>query len=527
MLTSCYGMTIAELLEKAGRSSSTREALCEQGRTLSYGELEAECELLASGLAQLGVTHGDRVAVCLPTWHEFVVLVFAIARLGAILVPFNTRYRESEAEHILRDCGAKVAFFAKEYDRVDHLAQLRSIRERVPTLRHIVPVRSTHEGLIGYDELRELGSKPKGPRAEVDPEEDVYAIIYTSGTTGKPKGAMLTHANIVYNAVTALRSIRATPDDVFLQATPLFHIMGLGAIVRLVAAQARMVMLESYRPEPVLQLIEREKITVHPGVPTLFALELNHPSFGSYDLSSLRLAIMAGAPCPVEIIRRVRASMGCAVLVSYGMTETSPLMTFTRFEDDDVTQAETVGRALPGVELKVVDARRADVGRGEVGEIACRSPSLMKGYYNQPELTRELLDAQGWFYTGDLGTLDAEGSLRIVGRKKDMIIRGGYNIYPAEVEEALCSHLSVVEAAVVGLPDSVLGEVSCAAVVLRPGSRNGVAAELKDFLARRVADYKVPDHVCIVEELPKTAVGKTQKFLLRELLLEAKRVPLR
>lgn len=526
MFASCTHMTVGELLEKASLSSWRREVLSDGSRRLSFGELKAEVDLLASALSQLGVGKGDRVAVSLPPWYEFIVLAFAVARLGAVLVPFNTRYRASEAEHILRDSGARVAFFVEEFDKVNHLAQLRWIQQHLPSLRHIVPVRSAHEGLRGYEDLKRMGALRPAPDVRVDAAEDVYAIIYTSGTTGTSKGAMLTHRNLVANAVKALAAINATPEDVFLQATPFFHIMGLGAVVRLVTCEARMVILEGYRPERVLQLIEQERITVHPGVPTLFALELNHPSFKSFDLSSLRLAIMAGAPCPVEVIRRVKAEMGCAVSVSYGMTETSPLMTFTSPEDDDVLQAETVGRPLPGIELKAVDADRGEVAAGEVGELACRSACLMRGYYNLPEVTGDAIDEEGWFYTGDLGTIDEGGYVRIVGRKKDMIIRGGYNIYPAEIEETLCSHPAVGEVAIVGLPDTVLGEVSCAAVLLRPGAE-ATAEELKGFISARVADYKVPDHVCLVSDLPKTAVGKVQKFALRDSILELGVVPLR
>lgn len=526
MLTSCYGMSVAQLLEKAYRSSPDKEVIYDGVRRLSFHHLETESNKIASGLSQIGVKQGDRVAVCLPAWYEFIVLVFAIAKIGAILVPFNTRYHENEAEHILQDSGAKVVFFPQEYDKVNQLEQLQAIKGRLKSLQHLIAVRFELEEMMSYQSLRHIGRKGKLPKVKVKVNEDVFAIIYTSGTTSKPKGAMLTHNNLVHNAINGLLAIRANREDVFLQATPFFHIMGLGAILRLVACQGKAVILETYKPERVFQLIQQEKITVHPGVPTIFILELNHPAFKSYNLSSLRLVTMAGAPCPVEIIRRVKTEMGCPVLVSYGMTETSPIMTFTDLEDDDKTQAETVGRALTGVELKIVDDRRQEVGVGEVGELACRSIGLMKGYYNLPELTREAVDENRWFYTGDLATIDGNGYVRIVGRKKDLIIRGGYNIYPSEVEEIFYTHPAVMEVAIVGLPDTVLGEVSCAAIVLKP-ERTATVEELKSFMQAQIADYKRPDSIVIMEHLPKTPSGKVKKFLLRDLIINEQKVLLR
>ena len=526
MLTSCYGMSVGQLLEKANRSSPDKEVIYDGVRRLAFKDLESEANEIALGLSKMDVKHGDRIAVCLPTWYEFIVIVYAIAKIGAILVPFNTRYRENEAEHILRDSGAKVVFFTREFDKVNHLNQLQSIKKRLDSLKYLVTVRFEHEELKSYQGLQQLGREGKLPELKVDVKEDVFAIIYTSGTTGKPKGAMLTHNNLVYNAVTASLAVRSNRDDVIMQATPYFHIMGLAAIIRLVACEAKVVLLETYKPERALQLIEQERITLHPGVPTLFALEMNHPSFKTYDVSSLRLGVMAGMPCPVEMIRKVKAEMGCPVLISYGMTETSPMLTFTDFDDDDLIQAETVGRAMPGVELKLVDEQRQEVAIGEVGELACRSIGLMKGYYNLPEITREVVDDQRWFYTGDLATSDLKGYFRIVGRKKDMIIRGGYNVYPNEIEEIFYTHLSVAEVAIIGLPDSVLGEVSCAAIVLKP-EFSATVEELKTFIIEQVADYKLPDHIVILKYLPRTASGKVQKFILKDLILDERMVSLR
>lgn len=525
-ITSCMGMSVAKLLDKACQSCPDKEVIFDGARRISYRNLQTEATELAAGLQQMGIQKGDRVAVSLPAWYEFIVTVFAIAKVGAILVPFNTRYREDEAEYILNDSGAKAIFFTKEYDGVHHLSQFQAISKRLTSLEHLISVRFEHEGLVTYDQVRTYGQNQSMARPKIDVKEDVFAIIYTSGTTGKSKGAMLTHHNLINCSVNSCLAIKANEHDVYLHASPYFHIMGLAGILRLVAGEAKAVILEKYQTVPALKLIEQEKVTIHSGVPTIFILELNHPTFKSYDLSSLRVAIMAGAPCPVEIIRRVKTEMGCPVLVSYGMTETAPILTFTQFEDDEFIQAETVGKAIKDVHLKIVDENRREVPPGVMGEIACRSESLMKGYFNLPDKTKEVIDEEGWFYTGDLGTMDPAGYVRIVGRKKDMVIRGGYNIYPGEIEEVIYTHPAVAEVAIIGLPDTVLGEVSCAAITLKLDV-SATAEELRKFITERVADYKVPDHVIVIDELPKTASGKIMKFVLKESILNEQTVALR
>ncbi len=525
MLT-LYGKSISKVLNKACRSSPDKEAVYDGKNRYSYRDIETASNEIASGLSMLGVKKGDRVAVSLPVWYEFIVLVFAIAKIGAILVPFNTRYREDEAEYILKDSRAKVVFLPREYDQVNHLQQFHAIKSRLDTIQHLISVRFEHNGMKSFEDLREIGRRHELPEVKIDVKEDLFVIIYTSGTTGNPKGAMLTHSNLVDINVSCSTVIKTKKDDVFLHLTPYFHIMGIGAILRTVICEGKAVLLESYNAERTLQLIEQEKISVHPGVPTNFILELNHPNMKSYDLSSLRLALIGAAPCPVEIIRRVKSEMGCAVLVSYGMTETSPYLTYTSVDDDDVIQAETVGKAIPGVRLKIVDDQRKEVAVGEVGELACQSFGLMKGYYNKPEQTREVMDDEGWYYTGDLASIDSNGYVRIVGRKKDMIIRGGYNIYPREIEEIFYTHTSILEVAMIGLPDTVLGEVSCAAVILKEGHKV-TEEELMAFIKEKVADYKKPDHIIIVKDFPKTPTNKVQKHLLKDMILQQKMVALR
>jgi len=526
MLTSCYGKSITQLLDDANRTFPDKEALYDGKFRYTYREIEKISTEIASGLSLLGVRKGDRVAVTLPVWSEFVLIFYAIAKLGAILVPFNTRYREDEAEYILKHSGAKIVFFPEEYDNVHHLSQIQSIKSRLHTLEHLITVRFETDGMMSLDHLREIGRDHVLPNVKIDVKEDEFAFVYTSGTTGKPKGAMLTHGSLVNINVSCSIAINTNHNDTILHLTPYFHIMGISAILRVLICQGKAVLMESFKAERALQLVEQEKITIHPGVPTNFILELNHPALKKYDLSSLRLALMGGAPCPMEIVKRVREEMGCAVLVSYGTTEASPYLTYTSVHDDDQTQSETVGKALPGVELKVVDDERREVAPGEVGELACQTIGLMKGYYQMPEATREVIDKEGWYYTGDFATKDEKGYIRIVGRKKDLIIRGGYNIYPGEIEEIFYTHPAVLEVSIVGLADSVLGEVSCATIMLKPG-KHATEEELLSFIKPKVADYKHPDHIVIVKEFPKTPTGKVKKYELKEFLINRKMVALR
>lgn len=338
---------------------------------------------------------------------------------------------------------------------------------------------------------------------------------------------MLTHLNFVHNAACTVEALQCDENDVFLVVVPVFHVFGMvPSILAAVTACAKMVFMEQFKAEAVLKMIEQEKITIHHGVPTMFILELNHPQFKSYDLSSLRTGIIAAAPCPVEVVKKIRNEMGCNITISYGQTETSPVVTITSFTDSDIIRSETVGRTIPGVEIKVVDVNRQTVPTGEIGELAVRGLNVMKGYFNMPEKTKEAIDQDGWLYTGDLVTLDEQGYVRIVGRKKEMIIRGGYNIYPREIEEILYKHPNVVEVAIIGLPDTVLGEISCAAVKLKDGALE-TEESMKNYLKGKIADYKIPDKVVFVDELPMTPSGKIKKVELQKKLKEDLQTELR
>ena len=509
--------TVEQLLSSALLIDENREVIYDGNRRLTYHELQTEATWLASGLQQLGVEKGDRVAVCLPNWHEFIVVLFSLSKIGAILIPLNIRYRTDEVEYILKDSGAKAVFVSEQVDENNHIKMFSDLKNHVSSLEHIVPVRCEQDSLLSYNGLLETGKKNELLQEMPITSEDVFTILYTSGTTGKPKGVMLLHRNVVTVARTASAKMQCTHEDVFLIPVPAFHVMGIMFIIRTVYAQARLVLMEKFKAGEALSLIENERVTIHPGVPTMFILELNHSSFSSYDLSSLRTGELAAAPCPVEIVRKIKTNMGCNILVAYGLTETSANLTITDFNDSDVIQSETVGRAIDGVELKVVDDDRQPVESGTVGELACRSVGLMKGYYNLPEQTSEAVDSEGWFYTGDLATIDNDGYVRIVGRKKDMIIRGGYNIYPREIEELLFQHPSVLEGAVIGLPDSVLGEISCAVVILKEGFEVN-EEEIKTYLKDKLVHYKVPDKIIFTRKLPMTASGKILKTELQSQL---------
>lgn len=513
-----YDLSVAQVFERAYKRNPAKEVIFDRTRRMTYEELWNESRYMAAALRDLNVGKGDKLAVCLPNWHEFVVVYLAAAFLGAVIVPCNTRYQQHEVEYILTNSGAKIAFCTKEFSGVPHADQFTQAKNMVNSLNQIVSVRFEQEGLISYQRLIEIGKNSLFVPEDIQPKDDVFAILYTSGTTGRPKGAMLTHSNIAHTGTISAEAMKCTPEDVFLIAVPVFHVFGITpSILSTFACAGSMVLVDQYKAKDVLELIQQERVTVHNGVPTMFILELNHPDFASFDLSSLRTGIIAAAPCPVEVVKRIRSEMGCNIVVAYGLTETSPTLTITDFNDDDMIRSETVGKVLPGAEVKIVDPRRVPVGPGVVGELACRGFGVMKGYYNMPEATQAAIHQEGWFYSGDLATMDEQGYIRIVGRIKEMIIRGGYNIYPREIEEILYGHPSVMEAAVVGLPDTVLGEISCAAIRVRSGEQLQTE-EIKNYIKSKVADYKVPDKFVFVDALPMTASGKIKKIDLQQQL---------
>ncbi|MFI8492380.1 class I adenylate-forming enzyme family protein [Peribacillus butanolivorans] len=508
--TGTNSYTVSQVFKHAVLTTPEKEAIFDGENRLTYGEIDVEADLLASGLVQLGIEKGDRVAVCLPNWNEFMVIFMALSKVGAILIPLNIDFRKNEIIYILENSGAKAVFFSNTFGKVDQFPQLMEAQKSISTLIHLISVRFQHDSINNYDRLIQLGRNHKILKTPKVENDDICVILYTSGTTGNPKGVMLANENVVSISRTAAYKMDCSPNDVFLIPVPLFHIMGLMFMLRSISCQGRLVLMEKFKAEKALELIQHEKVTIHPGVPTMFILELNHPNFSTYDLSSLRTGEMAAAPCPIEILRRIKNEMKCNILVAYGMTETSASLSMTNFEDDDHLRAETVGRAMPGAEVKIVDDNREAVPPGVVGELACKSTGLMKGYFQMEEETKKATDEHGWFYSGDLATMDEAGYIRIVGRKKELIIRGGYNIYPREVEDVYYQHPSVMEAAIIGLPDTVLGEITCAVIRLRPG-KQASEQELKKFAEQRLVSYKVPNKFVFMDELPMTSSGKILK----------------
>ncbi|MCW2278183.1 class I adenylate-forming enzyme family protein [Heliophilum fasciatum] len=517
-------MSIPAVLAEAARIEPGKVAIVDGDRRITYEELWKQVQDFAGGLRQLGVVRGDRVAVCLPNWHEFLVAYFAIGLIGAIFIPLNTRYKQSEVAYILDNSGTGTVITAERVGEAALLDMFSALRHDLAALKKLIVARPVQElspeepDIVDFEKVVQSGRYAGSFPAPMQLEKDTFAILYTSGTTGMPKGAMLSHRNLVETTAVTAQLMECTPDDVFLVAVPLFHVFGMGpTALAAVICRGTQVLMESFKAATALELIERERITVHNGVPTMFVLELNHSDFARYNLSTMRTGIIAGAPCPVEVVRAIRSRMGCNICIAYGLTETSPALTITRFDDDDTDRAETVGRPMPGVEIKIVDNLYRDMGINRVGEIACRSYGVMQGYYKQPEETAQALTADGWFFTGDLGMLDERGFLRITGRRKEVVIRGGFNIYPAEVEEVLYHHPAVMEAVVIGLPDPVLGERSTACVRLKPGASVTVE-ELRRYCRERLADFKVPDHVEFFEEFPTTASGKIRKVAIKEML---------
>lgn len=505
---------VSQLFEKAFLERPEAEAVYDFTRRMTYGELYREVAAMASSLYQKGVRKGDRIGVCLPNWYEAIVLYLAIARIGAISVPFNSAYRSHEVEYIVKNSGMKMVFVSEAFANNIGMEPIASYVDEIITVRFAADSFLSYEGLVHDSQSIDL------PQVDIDPCNDLFCILYTSGTTGFPKGAMLTHENAYYAGKTVTVCLACTSQDVFLVAVPLFHVFGMFAcFMGALYCRGRMVLQERFKAKDTLNIIQQERITIHHGVPTMFILELNNPEFDSYDLSSLRTGMIAAAPCPAEVMKKIRGKMGMDICVAYGSTETSATFTITKLADEEANVLETVGSVVEGAAVRIVNEEKEPVQVGEVGEICCKGTGIMKGYFNSQEQTKLALDEEGWYYSGDLGTLDEKGYLRIVGRKKDMIIRGGFNIYPREIEEILYQHEKVMEVAVIGLPDPVLGELVCAVVKLKPGCEAS-GDELKEYIKPYFVNYKVPSKYIFVEDFPMTASGKIMKGKLKEMVIE-------
>ncbi|GAB3053235.1 class I adenylate-forming enzyme family protein [Virgibacillus ainsalahensis] len=510
MLTNKRVLSVANLLEKQVERYGDKELISDQKERLSYREFGDKVNRLAGGLLKLGIQKGDRIGVCLPNWHEMAVIFFASAKIGATVVPFNPMYRSQEIEYILKNSEPKALFISQTFkDNV-------GIDLAVSLVKDVISVRFNHEAIRTLDEL-DRNPPVENVDVSINVDEDLFCILYTSGTTGLPKGVMTSHRSIVHCANTVAKGMRCTEDDVFIVPAPLFHIFGITCnLATAIASGARIVLMEKFHPEKVLQLIEQEKVTIHQGVPTMFLKELEQENFSQYDLSTLRTGMVGAAPITPYQMKKIREEMGVNLCQSFGITETGSL-TLTGYDDDEDIICSTLGQPIDGVQIKIVDENREALVNGEVGEIAVQSVGTMKGYYKMPEQTNMVLDERNFYYTGDLGKLDEKGNLHFIGRQKEMIIRGGFNIYPQEIEELLKKHPKISETAVVGLPDEVLGEVVFAAVHLKSGMQSD-EEEMKDYITEHMAKYKVPKGIVFVDAFPVTASGKIQKAKLKKQL---------
>lgn len=507
MLVHINGLTVYQLLKCAANENAQKEAVYDLVSRRTYGQLIKDVDHLASVFYKLGIRKGDRIAVGLPNWYETVLLYFATAKLGAILVPFNPQYTVDEINHIIQVSQPKLLFVTDNLND-EELELLSKHKAKVVIVRGY---RST------YDMFTSLLEKEASPinEAKIKVSDDVYCILFTSGTTGSPKGVMITHQSVVKSGLTIASELHCTGDDVYIIAAPLFHIFGMACnLFSAVSTYCRMVLVEKYVPLRMLQLMEEEKVTIQQGVPTMFLKELELDEFDNFNLTSLRTGIVGAAPITREQVKEIRRKFGMNLCQSYGITETGSV-TMTPYDDPEEKIATTLGKAIPGVELRIVDENRQELPANEVGEIAIKSFGVMKGYYKMPEETKKVLDKNGWFYTGDLGRLDEDGYLYFVGRHKELIIRGGFNIYPQEIEAVLLKHSSVGDVAVIGLPDETLGETVCAVIQLKADQELS-KTDVINYLSQRISTYKVPQEVIFIDKIPITPSGKVKKKELKQ-----------
>jgi fatty-acyl-CoA synthase len=504
--------TISEAFLKTAKRFPNHGALIvrHQGVRLTFAQLVVEVEGVARGLTGLGLEAGDRIGVWSTNCVEWVLLHLACARIGAVLVNVNPAYRAYELAFVLRKSGMKALFLLEKDTRSDYRAILQeAMTGQILSLQHQIYFGTNSWGKM-LDQGKEIPSLAASP-------DDVINIQYTSGTTGSPKGVLLTHGNLVNNAVVCSLGMKTTEHDKICVPVPLYHCFGyvIGTLVCMLTGATLILPSPTFDALATMQVIHDERATTIYGVPTMFIAELGHPEFSRFDFSSLRTGVMAGAPCPIEVMKRVGNEMHCpAMTIAYGQTESSPVITMSGVEDSLEHRVSTVGRACPATEVKIVSATGETVPVGEQGELCTRGYLVMKGYDQEPEATARVVDKDGWLHTGDLATMRPDGYFRVTGRAKDMIIRGGENVYPREVEEFLYTHPKVADVQVVGLPDERLGEVVAAWIKLKEPATED---EIRDFCCGKISHFKIPQHIRFVDMFPMTVTGKIQKFKIREI----------
>ena len=534
--------TIGQALDQAVAQHGNREAIVapHQGVRWTWRELARRADDIAAGLLAMGLVRGDRVGIWAPNCSEWLLTQLATARAGLVLVNVNPAYRRAELEYALNKVGCKALVLAPALKTSNYLDILQDLAPelascapghlqsaRLPTLRWAIRLGDeTTPGMLNFGALASQATQAShaqlaalGPQLQAD---DAINIQFTSGTTGFPKGATLSHRNILNNGFFVGEAIRLSADDRLCVPVPLYHCFGMvmGNLGCLTHGATLVYPGEAFEPLSVLKAVQDERCTALFGVPTMFIAQLDHPRFAEFDLSTLRTGIMAGSPCPVEVMKRVQQQMNMReVTIAYGMTETSPVSTQSAGDDPLDRRVSTVGRVQPHLQIKIVDEQGQTVPHGTTGEFCTQGYSVMKGYWGDEEKTNEAIDADGWMHTGDLATMDAEGYVNIVGRLKDMVIRGGENVYPREIEEFLYRHPKVQDVQVVGVPDQKYGEELCAWIVLRAGQQAS-ADEIRDFCKGQIAHYKVPRHIRFVESFPMTITGKVQKFVMRQQSIE-------
>jgi fatty-acyl-CoA synthase len=534
------GRTIGALLDEVSATDGDREALvvAHQKIRWTYAELKSRSDAFASGLLALGLEPGDRVGIWSPNCAEWTIAQFATAKAGLILVNINPAYRLSELEHVLRAVECRALITAARFKSSDYIAMIRELApelgdggsgelqsSRLPELRYVISIAGKHDGCLSFDWILERGRRAGNQRLESVSEtiqiDDPVNIQFTSGTTGLPKGATLSHHNLINNAFFVGEATGIEPASRVCIPVPLYHCFGMvmGNLGCVTHAATMVYPSESFDPLSTLEAIAGERCDVLYGVPTMFIAQLNHPDFSRFDLSSLRRGIMAGAPCPIEIMKEVASTMHMSeITIAYGMTETSPVSFQSSRDDPLELRVSTVGRIQPHLEVKIVDRHGRVVPRGEAGELCTRGYSVMLGYWNDEARTKEAIDSAGWMHTGDLATIDDDGYCRIVGRIKDMVIRGGENIYPREVEEYLYRHPEIQDVQVFGVPDAKYGEELCAWIISKSGATLDEEG-IRRFCQDRISHYKIPRHIRFVENFPSTVTGKVQKFAMREAMI--------